>query len=428
MLRRCGIVLAVCLMGAACQSLPYAGEALPRIVPIQEGSEQRRAMNEDIYDRTVSTVLDRFYDRTFNNVDFAAEAAARRSKAVNQPTEQDFYGSINGLLRLLDDSHTVAIRARPYPEAIRSTGSGELSFGMDVIAGKDEDGILRNYVRRLRPDGPAAALGVRPGWQIRSIDGVAKGFHIGIEVGRSHTFEFRDPNGEVHVMTIPTTLFPYEAGYVERRADGVVVIAFESFDRTTAEWLDARLAELQADPPAAIVIDLRYNPGGSNDAVANMLGGFFTERFNYGQDGFRLRDRLELGFWGNLPSNYTRPSGNIWSGPVAVLQSSRTGSSAEVFSAAMKHCGRAVIVGETSSGAVVAAFTFRLPDGGVLSVGVADFRTPSGARLEKVGVEPDIPVVGGLQDLESGGQVLVDAAAQAALAAPAGAVCRSASS
>lgn len=411
-------------MGAACQSLPYAGSGLPKIVPVQDGSEQRRAINETIYDRTVSTVLDRFYDRTFNNVDFAAEAAARRSEAVNQPTERDFYGSLNGLLRLLEDSHTAAIRPRPYPEAIRSTGSGELSFGMDLVAGKDEDGVLRNYVRRLRPDGPAAALGVRPGWQIRSIDGVAEGFNIGIEVGRSHTFEFRDPNGEVHVMTIPTTLFPFETGYVERRADGVVVIAFESFDRTTADWLDARLAELLADPPPAIVIDLRYNPGGSTDAAADMLGGFFTERFTFGQDGFRLRDRLEMGFWGTLPSNHTRPSGHVWTGPVAVLQSSRSASSAEVFSAAMKHCGRAVIVGETSSGAVIGAVTFRLPDGGLLHVGIADFRTATGARLEKVGVEPDIHVVGGLQDLETGGQILDDAAAQAALVAPAGAVCR----
>lgn len=424
MFNRLGAVLAVCLMTAACQTLPYAGRGLPTIVSVEEGSDQRRAMNARLYDRTVSTVLDRFYDRTFNNLDFAAEAAARRSAAVEQPTEQGFYRSLNDLLGLLESSHTVAIRPQPYPEIVRSLGSGELSFGIDLTTEKDADGNWRKpYVRRLRPDGPAAQAGVQPGWQVISIDG-ADSFDIGIEIGRSHTIEFRDPQGEVHMVTLPTALLPVETGYVERRADGVVVIAFESFDRYTADWLDARLAELKADPPAAVVIDLRYNPGGKTDAVADMLGGYFTERFRFANHGFRLRDRLLMTVFGALPSSHTRPSGNVWTGPAAVLQSRRSASSAEVFSAAMKYCGRAVIVGETSRGAVLAAHTFRLPDGGALRVGIADFRTPGGARLEKVGVEPDVRVSAGLEDLESGGRVLVDAAARAALAAPAGAVCR----
>ena len=411
-------------MTAACQTLPYA-HGLPKIVAVEDGSAQRRALNADIYDRTVRTILDRFYDPTFHNIDFAAEAAARRSAAVDQPTERDFYLSLNDLLGLLDDSHTAAIRPQPYPEIIRTLGSGELSFGIELVTSKDENGKPRRpYVRRVRPDGPAARLGVQLGWQLMSVDG-AEGFHIANGgVGRSHTIEFRDRNGEVHVVTMPTTVLPFEPGYVERRADGTVVIAFESFSRTTADWLEKRLAELQADPPTAVVIDLRYNPGGTSDAVADVLGGFFTERFRFAHHEQRLRDRLEMGFWGILPSNHTRPSRNVWAGPVAVLQSSMTASSSEIFSAAMKHCGRAVIVGETSSGAVIGSVFFRLPDGGVLQVGISDFRTPSGARLEKLGVEPDIPVVGGLQDLETGGQVLLDAAAQAALAAPAGAVCR----
>jgi carboxyl-terminal processing protease len=411
-------------MTTACQTLPYAGDGLPKIVVVEDGSDQRRAMNANIYDRSVRTVLDRFYDTTFNNVDFAAEAAARRSAAVDQPTETGFYQSLNELLGLLEDRHTVAIRPRPYPEIIRSLGSGELSFGMDLTTGKDEDGNWSNpFVRRVRPDGPAAQFGVQPGWEVLSVDG-ADTFDIGIEIGRSHTFEFRDAKGEVHLVTMPTTLFPVEMGYVERRADGTVVIAFEAFGTKTTDWLHERLAELQADPPTAVVIDIRYNRGGKSDAVADMLGGFFTERFRFARHSFRLTDRLQMGFWGALPSSHSRPSDNVWSGPVAVLQSSRSASSAEVFAAAMKHCGRAVIVGETSRGSVVASQTFRLPDGGALQVGIADFRTSSGARLEKVGVEPDIPVVAGLQDLQTGGQVLLDAAVQAALAAPAGAVCR----
>ena len=415
-------------MSAACQTLPYAGNGLPKFVAIQDGSEQRREMNADIYDRSVRTVLDRFYDPSFNNVDFVAEAAARRSAVVEQPTEQGFYRSLNELLSLLEDRHTVAIRPRPYPEIIRSRGSGELSFGMDMTTVQDEDGTWsKHHVRRVRPDGPAAQFGVQPGWEILSIDG-ADTFNIGIEIGRLHTFEFRDLKGEVYVMTMPTTLLPYEAGYVERRSDGTIVIAFESFDRTTTDWLDDRLAELRADPPAAVVIDIRYNSGGDSDAVAKVLGGFFTERFRFGHDSFRLRDRLEMAFWGTLPPEHARPSINAWNGPVAVLQSSRSASSAEVFSAAMKYCGRAIIVGETSRGAVVAAQTFRLPDGGALNVGVADFRTATGARLEKVGVEPDIHVAGGVQDLQTGGQILLDAAAQAALGAPAGTTCRPASS
>lgn len=405
-LRRLGAVLLLTGL-AACQTLPAVNDRrLPEIAAIADGSAARTAMNARVYDASIAMVTRRFYDRAYNGVDFRAEAASRRAEAVAQTDEAGFYRSLNETLRLLDDRHTVAVR----PSVNRARAEANLTetrvFGFGIVTIVNPETQEQRYVlSTLRRDGPAAEAGVRTGWRIEAIDG--EPFDPSVSyAGQPRLFRFVDHEGWAHEVELEARALPREVGAAERRDDGVLVLRFASFDAASRDWMLGQLADARADPPRAVVVDLRGNIGGRIDATAAILGGFFSERIRFAYYNLGPVPRF---------ARRTRSAPAPWTGPAAVLQSGMSGSAAEVFAAAFQENDRGPVVGQTSAGAVVGSVAYQLPDGGLLRVGVSEFRTGAGAVLEKVGVTPDIVITPTYEDLTQGRDVMLEAAVAAML-------------
>jgi len=418
-------VLAAALLVTACHTAPPKDGliSLPGDA-IVDGSAERRDLNGKVYDQIVERVEGHFYDRTFNGVDFQFEAAARREAIINQPGEEAFYLSVNVLLDLLDDGHTRAVR--PQRSVYRRVATpSAVTFGLWTVADLEaEDGRYWSYVHSVRADGPAANLGIERGWRILDVEGRPWGSTAGLIENESYEIRFVDGDGEIQARSIPFTALPKELGSMVRRPDGVAVITLREFEGETVQWLDARLAELQANPPKAVVVDLRFTPGGVAASLPGVLGGFLTERVRYGRLRIDPFSRLVQTVMGTAIPEHVDPSPFAWSGPLAILQSSRSASAAELFAAAVQECRRGPIVGETSRGMVVLALGWALPDGGIVTVGAREFLTGDGVRLEKTGVIPDVEVVRTRESLRSREDTMLDAAAHAALLAPPGGGCK----
>ena len=82
-----------------------------------------------------------------------------------------------------------------------------------------------------------------------------------------------------------------------------------------------------------------------------------------------------------------------FTGPVVILTDEGTASTAEIFAAGLQEAGRALVVGDTSLGAVLPSQVESLPGGAVIQYVVADFKTPKGVLLEGRGVQPNRRVV-----------------------------------
>lgn len=406
-LRRLGLALLLTAL-AACQTLPSVNEnRVPEVVVLEAGSPERAAMNARVFDASVDLVARRFYDRDYNGVDFRGEAAARRAEAVAQPDEAGFYRALNETLRLLDDRHTVAVR--PSVNRLRAQARLEEArvFGMALaMAANPETGERRYLVTTLRQGGPAADAGVRAGWRIATVDG--EPFDAATSyAGQPRRFVFIDAEGGEHEIEMEARLLPREVGAAERRDDGVLVLRFSAFDAASRDWMLARLAEARDDPPRAVIVDLRGNSGGRVDATAAILGAFFDRRVRFAHYNLGPAPRI---------ARRTRTARAPWTGPAAVLQSDLSGSASEVFAAAFQEHGRGPVAGQVSAGAVVGSVAYQLPDGGLLRVGISEFRTGSGAVLEKRGVTPDLPVTPTYDDLANGRDVVLEAAMRALLA------------
>lgn len=406
-----GLLVLVCLWGlAACQSLPFAEEGvLPPVAVAADGSPERAALNARVYDAAAGWIETHYYDPAFNGRDWPALAARAREQALAEPTEAGFYARLSALVDGLDDRHTAVTSptARARLEAAR-TGRSAAGFGFGVTRRGE-----RFFVTQVRPDGPAAGAGVKIGWRLVSINGDDAFRSVNPQESRADSFVFEDEQGAEQRLTIVgRVLQPRPRQQAMRREDGVLVLRFDGFDRISAGWMKAQIEAALADPPRAIVLDLRDNPGGQAAVLGDVVALFFEGRTDFMVLDGRFIDKIL----------HNAPSREVWTGPVALLIGPGSGSASELLAALMQEADRGPVVGQTSAGAVIGSRPINLPDGGELSLSLSVVRTGRDRRLlEGVGVTPDIVVEPALEDLRSGRDPALEAAAAALAPQAAGA-------
>ena len=245
------------------------------------------------------------------------------------------------------------------------------------------------------------------GWLLPGVDGVPWGPEVEVHDGVPVQAELRDEAGEVHsLQIIPREMDGPPAFTADRSRPGVLVLKIDGFEPGLGRWLGH---ELEGLPPSVdVVLDLRGNPGGRLREANAVLACFLpraqpwaTRRARSGRE-YVLRVDERCG-------DLTGPVDN----DLAVLVDQSSRSAAELTPAALREAGRAIVVGEQTTGAVLIAQDTRLPDGGRLTLSRADFVTRGGVRLEKTGVTPDIAVSRTLEQRRAGLDPMLDAAVAA---------------
>ena len=155
------------------------------------------------------------------------------------------------------------------------------------------------------------------------------------------------------------------------------------FSRGTYRSISDALDKLSAKGMQKLIIDLRNNPGGDVDSALAIVDLFVSNT-----------DLLYLSY--KDPSKNIRYSATskITVSPdvdIAILTNGGTASAAEIFSAAMRDTGRAVLVGTKTFGKGVMQLVSSFGDG-YISVTTASFSGPTGKPINKEGVLPDIEI------------------------------------
>lgn len=384
--------LSVALALGACQTtpLPYARDGeLPSAVVVPDASPEREALNAEVFDTVVSLVDRLYYDPRMGGRDWTALTGRYRSDVLAQTTEPGLYRSLETMLKELDDRHTSV--TSPAARAIKDRVDRQqdtVGYGMTVI---EDDGVFT--VTRLRPDGAAAQAGVQIGWRVLTWNAQSPSRTQIASEDRTDRIVFRDEEDREHVLDLTgRTLPPRPQREASRRDDGILVLRFDGFDGASHDWMMQQLDVLAADPPKAVIVDLRDNPGGRFDILADMVAAVSADRVPFAVMLGRFIDRRY----------YTVRQPKAWTGPLAVLIGPGSGSASELFAAAMQEQKRGPVVGQTTAGAVIGSRQLNLPDGGELSVSTVAILTSDRTLLEKVGVTPDVPTKPTLEDLRAG--------------------------
>jgi C-terminal processing protease CtpA/Prc len=113
-----------------------------------------------------------------------------------------------------------------------------------------------------------------------------------------------------------------------------------------------------------------------------------------------------LGAWLSAPPDTIWPPSQRerigYTGPVAVLCSSRTAGPAEDFLVAFRGAGRGPIIGESSAGSTGQAAVLPLAAGWQLRVTVTRDAFPDGREFMRTGIVPDVPVEVRVTDVLAG--------------------------
>lgn len=136
----------------------------------------------------------------------------------------------------------------------------------------------------------------------------------------------------------------------------------------------------------ALIIDMRYNGGGSPETVLAMENYFFDKKIPMTHIIDFKKDTLK---------QYTDPNKTTFKlkMPVYILTSKWTFSGAEDFTYGMKHSKRAIVVGDTSGGGAHPTDGFLVGQGFIANVPVArSYSEYTKTDWEGTGVYPDIAI------------------------------------
>jgi carboxyl-terminal processing protease len=133
----------------------------------------------------------------------------------------------------------------------------------------------------------------------------------------------------------------------------------------------------------ALIVDLRYNPGGLLMSAVDVCGLFLPPRtmvvYTEGRDASQRREYF------TSKNEKQRPNF-----PVVLLVNNGSASGSEIVAGALKDLNRAILVGDTTFGKGSVQSVIQLPDGAALRLTTAKYYTPSKQVIHEKGITPNI--------------------------------------
>ncbi|MBB6431684.1 S41 family peptidase [Algisphaera agarilytica] len=311
---------------------------------------------------------------------------------VDEPDQQELIeGAIDGMIESLDDPYTQYFPQEEFEAFNESVRAEFTGIGAEVT-------IENNRLHIVTPleDSPAWKSGVMAGDTVMAIEGedtlnmpineaISK---LKGPAGTDVSITVRHASGEEVDITITRAKIEVQTvrGF-KRNADHsynyfldpenkVGFIRLTQFsERTTPEVLEA-LQELKGQGIRALVIDMRYNPGGLLNAAVDISDMFLEE----GQTIVSVRGR-------KVPEQVYKSTSDtlLPEIPVVVLANSFSASASEIVAGALADNGRALFVGERTFGKGSVQQVKRLlgNNAGALKITNAYYYLPSGRNIHR---------------------------------------------
>ena len=294
--------------------------------------------------------------------------------------------AIKGMIDSLHDPYTAYYNAadeQKLQDQLHNQKIGiGITFNPDASAPTVEQVIVGS---------PAEKAGLQSGDTLLSIDGTQLNGNDGVQAlihylnGKKigdHVSIVISRSGKMLTIPIQLELFTYPAVIEKWLSGGIGYIRLLQFSQDAGQQFDSALKQLKDKGLNSLVIDLRDNGGGYLTEVQHIAGDLMAK-------GTLLISKDKDG-------NITKPSfegTSRVSVPVVILVNAHSASASEVLAGAMQDYRRANIVGTTTFGKGIYQQMFPLlTAGGLLKITTDEYLTPSGHKVNGIGIHPDVNV------------------------------------
>ena len=264
--------------------------------------------------------------------------------------------------------------------------------GIGIRVGSDDNGF---FVNEVFPATPASEAGIQDGDYIVKVNGKStegktteelvaeitglEGTEVAITIareGKENTVKMK--RKEIHIPALTTRSFDEGIGYIR----------VSSFSSDADELFSEEIDRLKADGMKSLILDLRDNPGGLLDTAGNMASRFI-KKGNLIHTRDRSKTETPYPVKGNEPIDV----------PVIVLVNEFSASASEVLAGALQDYEIATLIGRKTFGKGSVQSLYELSDGSVLKLTVQEYLTPLKHPVNKIGLTPDIDVIGDASQL-----------------------------
>lgn len=315
--------------------------------------------------------------------------------------DEDFYnGALKGMFANLGDPYTSYYPKDEFNKLMENLDGRYKGIGVTVSPSKE--GMIK--VVQVFENSPAKEAGMKSGDFIKSVEGnnfdateldkaVAlirgkEGTKVKIEVLRKSE---NKPDGELIPMLVERRDVTVDTVYskvLDLKGTKIGYLRLSAFDDITWDDFKDQYSKLKNSDIKGLVLDLRNNPGGSLDVCLNIADTFLDK-------GVIVTTEDKNGNVITEKSDETMD--DI---PMTVLINQNSASASEILAGAFKDRGRAKIVGTKSFGKGIVQKVFPLENGAGAKITISEYKTPSGNKINKIGVKPDIEVENKNQELD----------------------------
>lgn len=297
-------------------------------------------------------------------------------------------GAIRGMVAALGDPYTDYFDKKETEQFLMET-DGEYE-GIGVYITYDASKEMTIVILPIEGS-PAEEAGILPGDYIVEVDGKNMKGISSEEVSNtikgkrdsSVKIKFRRYNedGETFeefektITRRKVDLNPFSYEFLD---NGVGYISFTSFDEKAYKDFKNAISEMKLmGNLKGLIIDLRDNYGGLLTTAEDII----DEILPTGVITYTVDKK------GN--KEYIYSDSNTLNLPVVVIINENSASASEIMAAAIKDYSKGAVVGTTSYGKGLVQVFKSLRDGTYLKMTISEYFSPSGQKINKLGVEPD---------------------------------------
>ncbi len=330
-----------------------------------------------------SAILDADTTKKINELMTYIDLYYYEDEDVDEDTLRDslYAGLVDGI----GDKYSVYYNPQDYKDLQIST-TGEY-YGIGAGLSQDVDTMVVT-ISKVYAGTPSEKAGLLADDIIVSVDDVdatsmevsdlvqlirgEEGTTVHLEIMRPSTGEELSFDVERANVQLPSVTY-------EMLENSVGYVYLEQFESGTAEQFEAAVEDLTAQGMKAMVLDVRYNPGGMITSVVQILDDILPEgTVVYTEDKYGNRE------------DYTSDGESYMDIPIAVLINGDSASASEILAGAIKDYGYGTLIGTTTFGKGIVQTIFTLEDGDALKLTTAKYFTPNGNYIHGEGIEPDI--------------------------------------